>query len=219
METRSAADKSLDMNQMVEMQIRRRGVTDEDVLRAMERVPRYEFVPENQQSHAYADRPLPIGYGQTISQPYIVALMSELLVLEATDRVLEIGAGSGYQAAILAEIVAEVYSVEIVAPLARDAKERLKRLGYDNVHVRCADGFFGWKEHAPFDAIVVTCAPERIPEPLVEQLQEGGHLVVPVGPPGGYQTLWQVTRKGQEIVKRDVTGVLFVPLTGDHSGQ
>jgi protein-L-isoaspartate(D-aspartate) O-methyltransferase len=207
------------MNQMVEMQIRRRGVTDEEVLRAMERVPRHEFVPENQQSHAYADRPLPIGYGQTISQPYIVALMSELLVLEATDRVLEIGAGSGYQAAILAEIVAEVYSVEIVAPLARDAKERLERLGYDNVHVRCADGFFGWKEHAPFDAIVVTCAPERIPEPLVEQLQDGGHLVVPVGPPGGYQTLWQVTRTGQEIVKRDVTGVLFVPLTGDHSGQ
>jgi protein-L-isoaspartate(D-aspartate) O-methyltransferase len=201
---------------MVETQIRRRGVTDRDVLEAMKRVRRREFVPDHLEAQAYGDYPLPIGYGQTISQPYIVALMTELLDLESTDRVLEIGTGSGYQAAILAEIVAKVYSVEIVASLAAEAQERLGRLGYTNVHVLHADGYRGWQEHAPFDAIVVTCAPDHIPPALLEQLADGGKLVIPVGPPGGYQTLWQITRRGEEIKKRDVTGVLFVPLTGEH---
>ncbi len=201
---------------MVDRQIRRRGVTDQDVLEAMERVPRHEFVPEEYRSQAYADHPLPIGYGQTISQPYIVALMTDLLELKTTDRVLEIGTGSGYQAAILAEIVAEVYTVEIVEPLAGEATERLKRLGYPNVHTLHADGYFGWEEHSPYDAIIVTCAPDHIPQPLVQQLSDGGRLVIPVGPPGGYQTLWQVTKSGEEIQKRNITGVLFVPLTGEH---
>jgi protein-L-isoaspartate(D-aspartate) O-methyltransferase len=142
--------------------------------------------------------------------------MTELLELESTDQVLEIGTGSGYQAAILAEVVAEVYTVEIVKPLADEAADRLKRLGYANVHVLHSDGYYGWEEHAPYDAIVVTCAPDHIPEQLVQQLKEGGRLVLPVGEPGGYQTLWQVTRQGKEIKKRDVTGVVFVPLTGDH---
>ena len=203
---------------MVETQIRCRGVTDQEVLGAMERVLRHEFVPDHLKAQAYADYPLPIGYGQTISQPYIVALMTELLELTSIDRVLEIGTGSGYQAAILAEVVAEVYTVEIVEPLAAEAADRLKRLGYANVHVLHADGYYGWEEHAPYDAIVVTCAPDHIPQPLVQQLREGGRLVLPVGQPGGYQTLWQVTRQGSEIKKRDVTGVLFVPLTGDHPG-
>jgi len=205
-----------DRMQMVDRQIRRRGITDQEVLVAMEGVPRHEFVPGDYQSQAYADHPLPIGYGQTISQPYIVALMSELLQLEPTDRVLEIGTGSGYQAAILGEIVGEVYTVEIVEPLAAEATERLARLGYDNVHVLNADGYFGWAEHAPFDAIIVTAAPDHIPAPLVEQLTDGGKLVIPVGPPGGYQTLWEITKSGEEIQKRNVTGVLFVPLTGEH---
>jgi protein-L-isoaspartate(D-aspartate) O-methyltransferase len=201
---------------MVERQIRERGVTDEEVLEAMERVPRHDFVPSEYQSQAYADRPLPIGYGQTISQPYIVALMTELLQLKNTDRVLEIGTGSGYQAAILGEIVAEVYTVEIIEALAAEAAARLKRLGYDNVHTLHADGYFGWEEHAPYDAIIVTAAPDHIPQPLVQQLKDGAKLVIPVGPPGGYQTLWEVTKIGQEVTKRNVTGVLFVPLTGEH---
>jgi protein-L-isoaspartate(D-aspartate) O-methyltransferase len=201
---------------MVDRQIRGRGVTDQDVLDAMEQVPRHEFVPEEFESMAYSDRPLPIGYGQTISQPYIVALMTELLALRRTDRVLEIGTGSGYQAAILGQIVAEVYSVEIIEELATEARERLARLGYENVHTMHADGYFGWEEHAPYDAIIVTCAPDHIPQPLVQQLKDQAKLVIPVGPPGGYQTLWEVTRTGSEVKKRNVTGVVFVPLTGDH---
>jgi protein-L-isoaspartate(D-aspartate) O-methyltransferase len=201
---------------MVDTQIRRRGVTDQDVLDAMETVPRHEFVPDRYVDQAYADHPLPIGHGQTISQPSIVALMTELLKLEDTDRVLEIGTGSGYQAAILAQVVAEVYTVEIVEPLALEAAERLERLGYTNIHTLHADGYFGWEEHAPFDAIIVTAAPDHIPHPLVQQLADGGKLVVPVGPPGGYQTLWEVSKEGDEIKNRNVTGVLFVPLTGDH---
>ncbi len=201
---------------MVDSQIRRRGVTDQEVLDAMERVPRHKFVPDELKSQAYADRPLPIGYGQTISQPYIVALMTELLQLKSTDRVLEIGTGSGYQAAILAEVVAEVYTIEIVEGLALESSERLKRLGYANVHTMHADGYYGWEEHAPFDAIIVTAAPDHIPQPLVQQLKDGAKLVIPVGPPGGYQTLWQVTKTGEEFTKRNITGVLFVPFTGDH---
>jgi protein-L-isoaspartate(D-aspartate) O-methyltransferase len=201
---------------MVDHQIRRRGVTDQDVLEAMERVPRHEFVPDEYKAQAYADRPLPIGYGQTISQPYIVALMTELLQLKNTDRVLEIGTGSGYQAAILAEVVAEVYTVEIIEALAVEAKARLERLGYANIHTLHADGYYGWEEHAPYDAIIVTAAPDHIPQPLVQQLKDGARLVIPVGPPGGYQTLWQVSKSGEEVIKRNVTGVLFVPLTGEH---
>ncbi|MGD8624225.1 MAG: protein-L-isoaspartate(D-aspartate) O-methyltransferase [Anaerolineae bacterium] len=201
---------------MVEYQIRRRGITDQQVLDAMERVPRHEFVPDQYQAQAYADRPLPIGHGQTISQPYIVALMTEILQLRSTDRVLEVGTGSGYQAAILGELVAEVYTVEIIEALASQAGERLGRLGYENVHVRHADGYFGWEEHAPFDAIIVTAAPDHIPQPLVAQLDQGARLVIPIGPPGGYQTLWEISKEGDEIKKRNVTGVLFVPLTGEH---
>jgi protein-L-isoaspartate(D-aspartate) O-methyltransferase len=211
-----SGDRLEERMDMVERQIRQRGVTDQEVLEAMERVPRHEFVPSEYHSQAYADRPLPIGYGQTISQPYIVALMTELLQLKNTDRVLEIGTGSGYQAAILGEIVAEVYTVEIIEALAVEASARLGRLGYANVHTLHADGYFGWEDHAPYDAIIVTAAPNHIPQPLVQQLKDGAKLVIPVGPPGGYQTLWEVTRVGEEVTKRNVTGVLFVPLTGEH---
>ena len=202
--------------EMVDRQIRSRGISDQQVLDAMERVPRHEFVPDQYRSQAYADHPLPIGHGQTISQPYIVALMSELLQLEKDDRVLEIGTGSGYQAAILAEMIQDVYTVEIIEALATQARDRLASLGYENVHVLQADGYFGWPEHAPFDAIIVTAAPDHIPQPLVQQLADGARMVIPVGPPGGYQTLWEITKVGEEITKRNVTGVLFVPLTGEH---
>ena len=209
-------DRLEERMKMVDTQIRRRGVTDKDALAAMERVPRHEFVPGQYQAQAYADHPLPIGHGQTISQPYIVALMTELLELETTDRVLEIGTGSGYQAAILAEVVADVYTVEIIEPLAVEARERLARLGYDNIHTLQADGYYGWEEYAPYDAIIVTAAPDHIPQPLVQQLGDGAKLVIPVGPPGGYQSLWQLTKEGGQVKKRNVSGVLFVPLTGEH---
>jgi protein-L-isoaspartate(D-aspartate) O-methyltransferase len=205
-----------DRMEMVERQIRSRGISDQQVLDVLERVPRHEFVPDEYKSQAYADHPLPIGHGQTISQPYIVALMTELLQLESSDRVLEIGTGSGYQAAILAELVEEVYTIEIIEALAAQARERLESLGFDNVRVLHADGYYGWQEHAPFDAIIVTAAPDHIPQPLVQQLADGGKMVIPVGPPGGYQTLWEITKKGDDITKRNVTGVLFVPLTGEH---
>jgi protein-L-isoaspartate(D-aspartate) O-methyltransferase len=202
--------------EMVDRQIRSRGISDQQVLDAMERVPRHEFVPGQYKSQAYADHPLPIGHGQTISQPYIVALMSELLQLEEGDRVLEVGTGSGYQAAILAEMIEDVYTVEIIEELATQARDRLESLGYNNIHVLHADGYFGWPEHAPYDAIIVTAAPDHIPQPLVQQLADGAKMIVPVGPPGGYQTLWEITKVGEEITKRNVTGVLFVPLTGEH---
>ena len=201
---------------MLDHDLRGRNIRDEDVLAALAKVPRPEFVPEAYLEQAWGDYPLPIGHGQTISQPYIVALMTELLALEPGHRVLEVGTGSGYQAAILAQIVGEVYTVEIIRPLALDAGERLARLGCGNVHVRCCDGYFGWPEHAPYDAIIVTAAAEEVPPPLLEQLKDGGRLVVPIGPPGGYQILWAMTKRGGELQKRDVTGVLFVPLTGSH---
>jgi protein-L-isoaspartate(D-aspartate) O-methyltransferase len=215
--TQAKQDERLqDRLNMVEAQIRSRDVTDEAALQAMEAVPRHEFVPEQYQAQAYDDHPLPIGHGQTISQPYIVAFMTELLDLESSDRVLEIGTGSAYQAAILAEIVDEVYTVEIVEPLALEAAERLERLGYSNVQTLHADGYYGWEDHAPYDAIIVTAAPDHIPQPLVQQLKDGAKLVIPVGPPGGYQTLWEATRQGDEIKLRNVLGVRFVPLTGEH---
>ena len=198
---------------MVQTTIYDRGVSDERVLAAMESVWRHCFVREEDLRYAYADHPLPIGYGQTISQPYIVALMTELLALEPDDKVLEIGTGSGYQAAVLGELVAEVYTVEIVEPLAALAAERLAALGYDNVIVKHADGYFGWVEHAPFDAVIVTAAPDHVKPPLVKQLVDGGKLVIPVGPQGGFQVLWQITRQDGQVRAKEITGVRFVPLT------
>jgi protein-L-isoaspartate(D-aspartate) O-methyltransferase len=195
---------------MVETQIRRRGGNDSRVLLAMETVPRHEFVPKNSVNQAYDDHPLFIGHGQTISQPYIVALMTEVLELQPGDRVLEIGTGSGYQAAVLAELVDTVYSIEIVEELGREAAERLEALGYDNVNVRIGDGYRGWPEEAPFDAVIVTAAPETVPKMLVEQLAEGGRMVLPVGV--GIQELIIIERKDGKVTQRHVTSVRFVPM-------
>jgi len=189
---------------------------DEVVVRAMKAVPRQEFVPPEYVQQAYEDHPLPIGYGQTISAPSMVAVMTELLQLRRDTKVLEVGTGSGYQAAILAELTDYVYSVEIVEPLCEAAKQRLRRLGYDKVIVDCRDGYYGWEDHAPYDAIVVTCAPDHIPQPLVNQLADGGRMIIPVGPPGFYQVLWKVERQGDEITTERLMGVAFVPLTGGH---
>ena len=198
---------------MVRNQIERRGVTNQAVLDAMRRVPRHEFVELHLRSQAYEDYPLPIGHGQTISQPYIVALMTELLNLKPGQKVLEIGTGSGYQAAVLAEITTNVYTIEIVEPLARRAEADLKRLGCTNVHVRTGDGYQGWPEAAPFDAIIVTCAPDRVPQPLVDQLKEGGRLVIPVGEAGD-QSLCLLQKQAGKVERRAVLPVRFVPMTG-----
>ncbi len=201
--------------QMVSETIVSRNVTDPAVLRAMRTVPRHRFVPADYISLAYADHPLPIGYGQTISQPYIVAWMTELLSLQPGEKVLEIGTGSGYQAAVLAELGdIEVYSVEIIPELAEHAAARLRDLGYTNVQVKQGDGYYGWEEHAPFDAIIVTAAPDHLPPPLVAQLKDGGRLVIPIGPPGGYQSLWQFVKEGDDLKAYNLGGVIFVPFTG-----
>ena len=184
----------------------------------MGRVPRHEFVPERLRGEAYQDHPLPIGHGQTISQPYIVAFMTQELDPKPTDRVLEIGTGSGYQAAVLAEMVSEVYTIEIVAELAQRATADLKRLGYTNVHVRAGDGYKGWAEAAPFDAIIVTCAPERVPEPLAAQLKEGGRMIIPVGAGWG-QDLVLLRKRGGKIERSTVLPVRFVPMTGEAQGK
>ena len=202
--------------QMVESQIERRGVGDAAVLAAMEAVPRHLFVPADLISVAYGDYPLPIGYGQTISQPYIVAWMTELLALAPGARVLEVGTGSGYQAAILGQMGMEVYTVEIVEDLAAQATTRLADMGYETITVRHGDGYFGWEEEAPFDAIIVTCAPDHIPPSLVQQLADGGRMVLPVGPPGGYQSMWLVEKQGDQVKTSDKGAVSFVPLTGEH---
>jgi protein-L-isoaspartate(D-aspartate) O-methyltransferase len=199
-------------SRMVQTQIEERGITDPVVLGAMRRVPRHLFVPEEIAGEAYEDRPLPIGYDQTISQPYIVALMTELLNVKRGQKVLEVGTGSGYQAAVLAEIVDSVWTIEILEPLARSAGERLKKLGYSNVTVRCGDGYAGWKEHAPFDAIIVTAAAEQIPPPLIEQLKEGGRMVIPVGPAFSLQSLFLVEKQGGRITTHNVAAVRFVPM-------
>ncbi|MCX7941698.1 MAG: protein-L-isoaspartate(D-aspartate) O-methyltransferase [Dictyoglomaceae bacterium] len=192
--------------------IKSRGIKDEKVLKAMLKVPRHLFVDKSLWNSAYGDFPLPIGFGQTISQPYIVALMTESLRLKGDEKVLEIGTGSGYQAAILAEITKKVYTVEIIKELADRAKERLRALGYTYVMVKWDDGYYGWKEYAPYDAIIVTCAPDHVPPPLIQQLKEGGRMVIPVGPPGMYQTLWLIEKKDGKLKFTDLGGVLFVPL-------
>jgi len=197
---------------MVASQMRTRDITDAQVLAVMEKVPRHEFVLPEYLGEAYADHPLPIGFGQTISQPYIVALMTQLLQLKRGEKVLEIGTGSGYQAAVLAEITDQVYTVEIIPQLVERAAARLKVLGYTQVQVKQADGYFGWEEFAPYDAIIVTAAPDHIPQPLLQQLKDGGRLVIPVGPPGNVQTLWQIEKRGGQVISRNITGVVFVPL-------
>jgi protein-L-isoaspartate(D-aspartate) O-methyltransferase len=190
-----------------------RNITNARVLRAMGKVPRHEFVAESLRSLAYQDCPLPIGNGQTISQPYIVAFMSEQLEPKPTDRVLEIGTGSGYQAAVLAELVAQVYTLEIIDDLAKRAAGDLKRLGYTNVQVRAGDGYKGWPEAAPFDAVIVTCAPEKVPQPLIEQLRDGGRMIIPVGPRWS-QELLLLRKNGEKLERQAVLPVRFVPMTG-----
>jgi protein-L-isoaspartate(D-aspartate) O-methyltransferase len=207
------ADYPEEREQMVHGQIEARGVKDARTLDAMRKVPRHLFVPAGLASEAYADHPLPIGHRQTISQPYIVAFMTEALHLKGGETVLEVGTGSGYQAAVLAEIVARVYTIEIVTPLAEESRERLKRLGYDNVQVRAGDGYQGWPEAAPFDAIIVTAAAPRIPEPLKQQLRDGGRLILPVG--DSWQELVVVTRRGERYDEERILPVRFVPMTGE----
>jgi protein-L-isoaspartate(D-aspartate) O-methyltransferase len=190
-----------------------RDITNARVLTAMGKVPRHEFVPERLRAQAYQDRPLPIGHGQTISQPYIVAFMTEQLEPGPADRVLEIGTGSGYQAAVLAELVAQVYTIEIIEDLAQRAATDLQRLGYTNVQVRAGDGYKGWPEAAPFDAIIVTCAPENVPQPLIDQLKDGGRMIIPIGPMGD-QELVLLRKHGNKLEQRAVLPVRFVPMTG-----
>lgn len=199
--------------EMVEHQIQARGVKDPLVLEAMREVKRHEFVLPGQEREAYDDFPLPIGEGQTISQPYIVGLMTELARLTADSRVLEVGTGSGYQAAVLSVIAKDVYSIEILEGLGTQANDRLARLGYDNVHVRIGDGYKGWPEAAPFDAILVTAAPDHIPQPLVDQLKVGGRLVIPVG--DFYQELELITKTETGIKREKIIPVRFVPMTGE----
>jgi len=206
---------------MVEKQLRARDITDKNVLRAMGKVPRHEFVPASLRSQAYADRPLPIGEGQTISQPYIVALMTQVAKVKRGDKVLEIGTGSGYQAAILAELTPHVYTIEIVPSLAKRAQGTLKRLDYKTVKARIGDGYKGWREHAPFDAIIVTCAPDHIPQPLANQLAEGGRMVIPVGKQDALrgQQLLLVEKIGGKLKVTSIAPVLFVPMVREKGTQ
>jgi len=206
-------DWQAERRRMVAQQVEARGVADPRVLEALRRVPRHELVPEEWRDRAYDDAPLPIGHGQTISQPYVVAYMTELLEVEAGEKVLEVGTGSGYQAAVLAELGAEVYTIEIVEPLAARAARDLERLGYENVHVRAGDGYRGWPEGAPFDAIVVTAAPDHVPEPLVEQLAVGGRMAIPVG--SVFQEIVLLRRTPEGVEREEVMGVRFVPMTGE----
>jgi protein-L-isoaspartate(D-aspartate) O-methyltransferase len=205
---------------MVDEQIARRGIEERTVLEAMRRVPRHLFVPPAYEAQAYSDRPLPIGKGQTISQPYTVALMTQLLDLHRGDKVLEIGTGSGYHAAVLSQVAGEVYTIEIVESLGVAARERLRDLGYRNVHVRIGDGYRGWPEAAPFDAIVLTAAPSEIPQPLLDQLKVGGRMVLPEGR-GVVQDLLLVTKTAESVERQRVAAVRFVPMTGeaDHKGN
>src|SRR5436853_875811 len=205
------ADFAAERQRMVLGQLMPRGVHEERVLAAMAKVPREEFVAQDSRTASYTDQPLPIGYGQTISQPFIVAFMTEQLRLAPGDRVLEIGTGSGYQAAILAELVAEVYTIEIVEPLAKAAEATLQRLGYNNVHLKVGDGYKGWPEEAPFDAIIVTCAPEKVPQPLADQLKDGGRMVIPVGERFAQQ-LYLLEKKNGQLQESVTLPVRFVPM-------
>jgi len=203
---------------MVQRQLIPRGIKDQRVLAAMAKVPREEFVPPESRAASYEDGPLPLGYAQTISQPYIVAFMTEQLRLKPSDRVLEIGTGSGYQAAILAELVSEVYSIEIVAPLAKNAEATLQRLGYKNVHLRIGDGYGGWPEVGPFDAVIVTCAPDKVPQPLVDQLNDAGRMVIPVGARFAQQ-LYLLEKKNGQLKQSATLPVRFVPMTSEADKQ
>ena len=197
---------------MVKSQILARGVKDIRVLKAMEKVPRHLFVPKKYRAAAYGDYPLPIGEGQTISQPYIVAYMTEALDLDPEEKVLEIGTGSGYQAAVLAELVKEVYTIEIIEALGKRARETLDKLGYGNIHVMIGDGYKGWPAASPFDAVIVTCAPEEVPSALVQQLKEGGRMILPIGKAGAIQQLVRAVKKDGRLVRQKVMDVRFVPM-------
>jgi protein-L-isoaspartate(D-aspartate) O-methyltransferase len=210
----SYSDFAAQRHQMLQQQLMTRDINDPRVLAAMAKVPREEFVPPEARIASYEDGPLPIGYGQTISQPYIVAFMTEQLRAKPTDRVLEVGTGSGYQAAILAELVSEVYSIEIVEPLAKGAETTLQRLGYKNVQVKVGDGYQGWPEEAPFDAIIVTCAPDKVPQPLVDQLKDGGRMVIPVGDRFAQQ-LYLLEKKNGQLKQSATLPVRFVPMTSE----
>src|SRR5437588_9299153 len=210
----STSEFAAERQKMVQEQLKPRGVQDERVLAAIAKVPRQEFVPENMRAKSYSDSALPIGHDQTISKPFIVAFMTEQLRPQPTDRVLEIGTGTGYQTAILAELVKDVYTIEIVEPLAKDASARLARLGYSNAHVKIGDGFQGWPEVAPFDAIIVTCAPDKVPQPLTQQLKEGGRMIIPVGS-GIDQQLFLLEKKEGQMAERAILPVRFVPMAGE----
>jgi protein-L-isoaspartate(D-aspartate) O-methyltransferase len=214
-QTVSTSEFAAERQKMVEEQLKPRGIRDERVLAAMAKVPREEFVAENVRGRSYADSALPIGHDQTISQPYIVAFMTEQLHAKSTDRVLEVGTGSGYQAAILAELVKDVYTIDIVEPLAKEASARLARLGYANAHVKTGDGYQGWTEVAPFDAIVVTCAPDKIPASLTQQLKDGGRMLVPVGTTMMDQQLYLLEKKNGELAQAAILPVRFVPMVGE----
>lgn len=201
--------------QMVETQLKPRDISSEKVLNAMAKVQRQLFVPENLQEQAYADNPLPIGFGQTISQPYVVAFMTQALDIKEGEKVLEIGSGSGYQAAILAELTDNVYTIEIIPKLAENAKRNLKAAGYSNVQVLNADGYFGWQQHAPFDAIIITAATTHVSTPLIEQLKGNGRMILPLGSTLYYQTLTLITKKDSELETSYLIGVRFVPMTGE----
>lgn len=212
---KSSADKMYKKmrSNMVQTQIANRGIKDKEVLRAMHSVPRHEFVPDHLKKYAYADEPLPIGEDQTISQPYIVAYMTEKLELSSGDKVLEIGTGSGYQAAVLSELVDSVFTIEIVDVLAKRAGKKMAAMGYKNIYVKSGDGYKGWPEHAPFDAIIITAAPTIIPEPLVEQLKIGGRLILPLGDYS--QDLFLITKNQDGITEQRLLPVRFVPMTGE----
>jgi len=200
--------------EMIERDLKGRDITDAAVLQAMRDVPRERFVGTEMQEMAHADFPLPIGHGQTISQPYVVAFMTQMLEVRPEDKILEIGTGCGYQAAVIARMARQVYTIEIVEPLADEARKLLAELGYKNISVKTGDGFEGWREHAPFDKIILTCAVKEIPKALIEQLQEGGRIIAPIGATGGVQQLVLATKTNGELKHKQVLPVRFVPMTG-----
>jgi protein-L-isoaspartate(D-aspartate) O-methyltransferase len=215
----TTSEFAAERQKMVEQQLKPRGIRDDRVLGAMAKVPREEFVAENLRSQAYTDGALPIGHNQTISQPYIVAFMTEQLHPQPTDRILEIGTGAGYQTAVLAELVKDVYTIEIVEPLAKEASARLARLNYNNAHVKVGDGYQGWPEVAPFDGIIVTCAPDKVPPPLAQQLKEGGRMIVPVGATMMDQQLYLLEKKNGELAQTAILPVRFVPMIGEAANK